>query len=83
MSVVRRFLRGFQNGLEAFGCNITVLVNSLLLSMVYLTGVGITSIIARLVGKRFLDVELSKNRSSYWSDLDLEKRSIEDYYRQF
>ncbi len=83
MSRAKQFLVGFREGLKEFGYNINLIVNSILLSMVYLAGVGSTSIIARLVGKRFLDVELSKSRESYWSDLDMKKRPIEDYYRQF
>ncbi len=83
MSGVRQFLHGFRQGLKQFGYNINVIVNSVLLSIVYIFGVGVTAVFARLVGKRFLDVQLSRSRNSYWSDLDLKKRPIEDYYRQF
>ena len=80
---MRRFLRGFRAGLGAFGCNINVLVNSVLLSVVYIFGAGVTAVFARLVGKRFLDVELSRSRESYWSDMNLGKKPVEEYYRQF
>ena len=83
MSGMRQFLRGFRAGLGEFGCNINMIVNSVLLSVVYIFGAGVTAVFARLVGKRFLDVQLSRSRESYWSDLDLKKEPIENYYRQF
>lgn len=82
MMEVKRFFKGFKNGFEEFGYTITMVINSFLLSIVYLIGVGITSLIAKLVGKIFLDIELSKE-DTYWSDLDLKKKSLENYYRQF
>ena len=83
MSRAKQFLVGFREGLKEFGYNINMIINSVLLSVVYLFGVGFTSILARLAGKRFLDVELSESRESYWSDSNLKKKPIEDYYRQF
>ena len=80
---MRRFLSGFRAGLEEFGCNINMLVNSVLLSVVYIFGAGVTAVFARLVGKRFLDVQLSRSRESYWSDLNLGRKPVEEYYRQF
>jgi len=64
-----------------FGQNIAVLVNSVLLAFVYIFAVGPTSIAARLMKKRFLEARFSK--STYWSDLSLKKKKIDDYYRQF
>lgn len=83
MKVIAQFLRGFKNGLKDFGHNISLIVNFILLLIVYLIGVGFTSIIAKLIGKHFLDTELSKNKTTYWSELNLKKKPIEDYYRQF
>ena len=77
------FFKGFKEGMKVFGYNISVIINSILLSFVYLIGVGITSVFARLVGKSFLDVKISKGKKSYWSDLNLKKKPIEEYYRQF
>ena len=68
--------------MQGFGEHITVLVNSLLLCVVYLIGVGITSIIAKIFRKQFLDMQLKKE-GSYWTTLDLKKKDKEDYYRQF
>lgn len=78
---MKLFLKGFKKGMKGFGENITVIINSILLSFVYFIGVGPTSIIAKLFGKHFLDLKYSKD--SYWSDLNLKKKKLEDYYRQF
>ncbi len=83
MRKTKQFFRGFKKGLENFGSNITTIINFVLLSIVYLVGVGITSIIANLFGKHFLDMKLSKKKDSYWSSLDLKKKPINNYYRQF
>jgi len=67
--------------MKEFGIGVSVIVNSLLLSIVYVAGVGFTSLFAKLVGKRFL--ETKKKKDTYWSDLDLKKKPLEEYYRQF
>ncbi len=78
------FLMGCKEGMHLFGQNLALIVNTILLSAVYLIGVGPTSLIARLVGKRFLETKLRKGKNdSYWQDLSLKKRPMEEYYRQF
>lgn len=79
---MRAFFSGFKKGFQDFGHNLSGLVNTILLSIVYVLGVGITSIIARLSGKRFLVTEPS-DEETYWQDLNLETKKIEEYYRQF
>jgi len=73
---------GFKKGMGNFGQNISLIINTILLSFVYIVGVGSSAIAAKLFGKRFLETRLSK-KDSYWSDLNLKKKSIEKYYRQF
>jgi hypothetical protein len=75
------FFKGIKEGMKEFGQNITIIVNSILLSIVYLIGVGPTSIIAKIFGKSFLQKELVKE--TYWTDLNLEKEDKDNYYRQF
>ena len=78
------FFGGCKQGMHLFGQNIALIVNTLLLLVVYLIGVGLTSIIARIAGKRFLDMKLKKgNHDSYWKGLDLKGEKLDDYYRQF
>ena len=80
---IKHFFTGFKEGFTEFGHNISTIVNSVLLSFVYLFGVGITSIIAKITKKYFLETEIKKSQKSYWSNLDLKKQKIDDYYRQF
>ena len=83
MSYCKNFFKGFKKGTELFGKNISIIVNTALLFIVYIIGVGLTSLIAKLFGKHFMDLKISKKKKSYWSKLDLKKRPEEEYYRMF
>jgi hypothetical protein len=74
-------LKNFKKGMSKFTSNIVVIVNTLLLSLVYLIGVGITSIFAKLFKKHFL--ELKRRNDTYWETSDLKKKPMKNYYRQF
>ena len=77
------FLQGINDGVELFAKNITVLINSILLTLVYITGVGLTTICAKIVRKSFLKTKIDKTAKTYWEDLNLKTQPKEDYYRQF
>jgi hypothetical protein len=74
---------GIKKGFKEFGENIALIVNSVLLSIVYFIGVGPTSLFAKMMGKSFIDRKPEKKTKTYWSDLNLDKKPIEEYYRQF
>jgi len=57
---MKPFYRGFKRGMRIFGENIALIINTFLLTIVYLIGVGLTSILAKITGKHFLDTKLSK-----------------------
>jgi len=76
------FLKGFLAGMRGFGRSISMVINVILLSVVYFLGVGMTSLVAKLTGKRFLDLREFR-KESYWLDLETKKKSINDYYKQF
>jgi len=78
----RRFLIGFKKGMSNFGYNIALIINTILLAIVYIIGVGLTFIFAKIFRKHFLETKLSK-KDTYWHDLNLKKKPIEEYYRQF
>ena len=80
---MKSFVKGFKEGFTQFGHNMSYIVNSVLLSFVYFVGVGITSLIAKITGKHFLVMKVKKSQKTYWSNLDLKKRKIDEYYRQF
>lgn len=72
-----------KDGQKEFGKTIATLVNSILLTIVYLVGVGVTSIIARIIGKKFLDVSPDSQRLSYWEVKEASTDNIKEYLRQF
>lgn len=82
MNNFKLFFKGFSEGFKEFSCNITVIVNSILLLIIYLTGIGLTAILAKLFNKSFLDIKTS-NKETYWSDLNLKKKSFDEYLKQF
>jgi len=83
MKGMKDFYKGLKKGFKNFGVNVSTIVNTFLLSLVYLFGVGITCLFARIASKRFLDLEVSRKKETYWSDLNLKKKDVEKYYKQF
>lgn len=81
--MIRDFLEGIKKGQKNYGDNLASIVNSILLSLAYFLGAGLTSIFAKLSKKHFLDLKLDRSKDSYWEELNLEKERIESYYRQF
>ncbi len=77
------FFSGFGKGMKQFGLTLSALINSILLLFAYLSGIGLTALIAKITGKHFLELKLDKETKSYWSDLDLKRKQIKEYYRQF
>ena len=83
MTSTKQFYDGFINGMKKFGHVTYSTINYGLLLVVYFFGVGLTSIFAKVLKKHFLEIKISKRVKSYWSDIDLKKKPIEKYYRQF
>lgn len=81
--MLRNFITGIKSGIKIFGELISTIVNTVLLLFVYLFAVGLTALVARLANKKFLNTSINKDTSTYWTDLNLKKKSIEDYYKQF
>jgi len=79
--MVKEFFEGFKEGTKLFGENISVIINFILLSLVYFVGVGLTSVFAKIAGKEFL--ESNKKTNTYWEELNLTKKPVGEYYRQF
>ena len=83
MTIIKQLLKGFKRGLGLFGENISTIVNTLLLSVVFLIGIGLTSLFAKITGKVFLEMKLSSKVDTYWLDLNQKVKSDDEYYRQF
>lgn len=79
----KEFFSGFKKGFLSFGQNIGLIVNAILLSLVYIIGVGLTSIAAKISGKKFMQIKLEKEKETYWNELNIKKRGMEKYYKQF
>ena len=83
------FFKGFYEGMKKFGANIVAIINFILLLPVYLLGVGISSIGAKIIGKRFLNLNKFDNKiKSYWIKKENKKQGkksqdLEDSYNQF
>ena len=81
--IFKNFFKGFKEGQKLFGETIAIIVNTLLLTIVYLIGIGLTSVIAKIFKKNFLELEPSSKIKTYWKDFNLTKKPMEEYYKQF
>ena len=79
--MMRAFFRGMRAGMKYFGEGVSGIVNALLLTLIYLVGIGTTALIAKCCRKQFLPG--SEKHASYWEHLGLKTRKREEYYRQF
>ncbi len=80
--MIKEFFIGLKEGFKQFGNFITNITNFILLFFVYFIGVGLTSIVAKISKKHFLDLK-KENKESYWKELNLTTQPKENYYRQF
>ena len=62
---------------------ISWVMTRLVLCIVFYLVITPTSIIARLVGKKFLDLKFDKNKKSYWIVKEDSQLDKETYQRQF
>lgn len=80
---IKEFFTGFWKGQKLFGETISSLINFLLLSIIYFIGIGLTFIISKIFKKEFLSTQIDENSETYWENLNLNKKPLEEYYRQF
>jgi len=62
-----------------YAANMNTFINCALLTPVYFLGVGLTSTLAKVSGKRFLQVE----GVSGWMEFEEGKKPVDEIYRQF
>ncbi|MBU1118954.1 hypothetical protein KKH43_03680 [Patescibacteria group bacterium] len=75
------FFKNYKKGLHFFGESISAIVSSVLLTFVYIVGVGCTAVVARVARKRFIDYNLDKK--TFWKEVDSREKTKEEYLRQF
>ncbi len=80
---IKEFLMGIKEGQKNFGKNLAIIINSILLTIVYFLGIGLTSIFLKIFGKNFLETKIEISRESYWKELNLNKEPMNNYFRQF
>ncbi|MCX6709904.1 MAG: hypothetical protein NTV63_03040 [Candidatus Woesearchaeota archaeon] len=76
------FFRGFIKGFKRVGENAAVFINSIILSVVYFLGIGLTAIFAKAFRKHFIKVK-KPNSATYWEEREKVSGKIEDYFDQF
>ena len=82
--MIKLFFRGLYAGMKRFGAGIASIVNFVLLIPVYLIGIGISAVIAKLSGKHFLDLKRpDRKRKTYWVEKEHHSQEKEEFYRQF
>ncbi len=84
MAAIKLFFKGLGSGFQEPGHLLARLINTLLLLIVFVFGVGPVAIISRLRGKRYLATKsFSQTATTYWQDCSLENKSKEDYTKLF
>ena len=83
MSELKSILEEFHQGQKKFGEDIARLVNSVLLTIVYVFGVGFSWVLTRFSKKDLLELELEPRAKTYWKNLNLTTGPIKEYYKQF
>jgi len=71
------FLKNIKEGMYYFAELIANLINTTLLLFAFIFVVGPTAIIAKIVGKKFLQAK------GGWADMSDNKKKREDFYKQF
>lgn len=82
MKMLKEFFIGFKSGQKSFGETLGIILNSILLTLVYFIGVGLTFLFMRILKKRLLEKKINGSKS-YWTNLKLTKQPMANYFRQF
>ncbi len=79
----KSFIEGLKEGNRLFGETVGIIINSILLTIAYLLGAGLSKLIIIVSGKKILDKYPDKERTTYWKDINLTLKKKEEYYKQF
>jgi broad specificity polyphosphatase/5'/3'-nucleotidase SurE len=79
------FLTNYVRGFKLFSESISSIINFVLLSLVYVIGVGVTSFFSKLLKKSFIKKSQNKKISSYWKNFSLkeDEKTQESSYRMW
>ncbi|MBI5393526.1 hypothetical protein HZA96_06680 [Candidatus Woesearchaeota archaeon] len=79
----RRIWQAIKKGFLAFSHFMQKVVNTILLTIVYFVGVGLTSLISKLFGKHYMELKLDKDAKSYYKECMSTKKVKEEFYRMY
>ena len=77
----KKIFNTIKDVLKQIAKTISTIINFILLGIVYFIAVGAVSIISKLSGKHFLD--LNPKKGSNWTEHKITKEPKENYYRMF
>jgi hypothetical protein len=70
-------------GIKYFGERMAGIVNYILLTVVYITGVFLTWVLVKLLRKHFLELKVDKNSKTYWLPAETQDYTKKESYRSF
>ncbi len=62
---------------------VNTIINGMLLTVVYVVGIGLTAVVAKLFGKHFLETKIDDVTVTYWNDFESAVSIKKSIYRQF
>lgn len=77
------FISFFKAGAKDFFDYVNRIIGFVLLAIVYVVGVSLTFVIAQVLKKEFLDLNINKNTNTYWEDFEQGNKLSTNYFRQF
>lgn len=79
----KSFVAFIRESLKDFFNYVNQIINTVLLSIVYILAVSFTWFIAKIFKKKFLDLAIDKNKKTYWEDFEQGDKLNTNYFRQF
>jgi len=80
---IKEIFIGFKKGQKMFGETLAAIINTAILGIIYFIIVGLTSFLALVFKKNFLELKINKSLNSYWENLNIGSEKKEAYYKQF
>ncbi|MFA5484710.1 MAG: hypothetical protein WC260_00435 [Candidatus Pacearchaeota archaeon] len=80
---MKKFRENIKKRIKKSSKLILLITNTILLTIVYFLGIGITFLIGKLTRKKLFNLDLNKDEKTYWEKIKEEKKSLEDFYNPF
>ena len=83
MEKLKLLFKGFIEGFHEFGFTVSTILNFVLLSIVFIFGIGLVSIYTKLTNKKVLPLKAEIQENSYWTNKKNRNATIEDSLKPF